>query len=137
MSLIDPLATQLAASPALLWVPRLLIIWMFAESAVDKGRRFAYFTAEARQHNVPFPAAAIAVALLIEIMGSISLLTGRFALIGLVALSLYVLVINFVYFAFWDFRGETAIADRKGFLKNLAVAGGLIALVQASLLLQH
>jgi putative oxidoreductase len=130
-------AAQLAASPVLLWLPRLLIVWMFVESAIDKMRRFAYFTGQARQHNVPFPAIAIGCALVVEIAGSIALLTGQFPLIGLVSLSLYVLVVNFIYFAFWDFKGETAIDDRKGFLKNLAVAGGLLALAQASLVLQH
>jgi len=135
---LDTLTTaQFAASPALLWLPRLLLVCMFVESAIDKGRRFSHFTAEARQHNVPFPATAIGVALLIEIVGSVSLLTGRFVLVGLVSLSLYVLVLNFIYFAFWDFKGETAIMDRKDFLKNLAVAGGLLALTQTSLLLQH
>lgn len=137
MILDSTLFPDISASPALLWLPRLLIVWMFVESAIDKTRRFAYFTAEARQHNVPFPAAAIGLALVIEIAGSLSLLTGQFAAVALVGLSLYVLVLNFVYFAFWDFTGETAITDRKDFLKNLAVAGGLLALVQASLVLHH
>ena len=130
-------ATAIAKSSALLWLPRLLIVWMFLESAFDKGKRFAYFTGEARLHNVPFPAAAIGAAALIELFGSVSLLTGHFVLLGLVTLSLYVLVLNFVYFAFWKFKGETAIADRKEFLKNLAVAGGLLAFAQASLLLEY
>lgn len=137
MILDSVLLHSVAASPALLWLPRLLIVWMFVESAFDKARRFSYFTTEARHHNIPFPPAAIGLALAIEIVGSISLLTGQFALVALVGLSLYVLVLNFVYFAFWDFTGETAIIDRKDFLKNLAVAGGLLALAQASLVLQH
>lgn len=131
------LFNHIAASLNLLWLPRLLIVWMFVESAFDKARRFTYFTAEARHHNIPYPSAAIGLALAVEIAGSISLLTGQFTLVALVGLSLYVLVLNFVYFAFWDFTGETAITDRKDFLKNLAVAGGLLALVQASLVLQH
>jgi putative oxidoreductase len=131
------LAPWIAANPAVLWLPRLLMVWMFIESAIDKYRRFNAFSEEARQRNIPLPRIAIGAALLIEVVGSVSLLTGLLVVVAMVALSLYVLVLNFVYFDFWDFKGETANADRKEFLKNLAVAGGLIALSQASLVLQH
>ena len=135
MSLDQICARWIVAHPSILWVPRLLMVWMFVESAIDKYSRFAFFAEEAGARRIPFPRTAIAAAFVVELLGAVSMLTGMASVVALSLLSGYVLVLTFIYFDFWDFRGETAIADRKEFFKNIAVAGGLFALTLATLIL--
>ncbi len=110
-----------------LWFVRVLMAAMFLESAVDKIWHWSNYTAEVAAHHIPLPMVALSLAACVEVAGSAALLTGFALAPALLALAAYTICINFFYFDFWNLPMPEAIMARKEFLKNLAVAGGLIA----------
>jgi uncharacterized membrane protein YphA (DoxX/SURF4 family) len=63
----------------------------------------------------------------------VALLTGWAYVPALLAAAVYTLMINVFYFHFWDMPTPDAVGARKEFLKDLAVVGGLLALVKIHL----
>ncbi len=110
-----------------LWFVRVLMAAMFLESAVDKMLHWPQYMAEVAAHNIPLPPVALLAATLVELAGSAALLFGFALAPALLALAAYTLIVNFFYFDFWALPMPEAVMARKEFLKNLAVAGGLLA----------
>ncbi|MGA9658536.1 MAG: DoxX family protein [Asticcacaulis sp.] len=110
-----------------LWLVRLLMAAMFLESAIDKILHWTRYVSEVNAHHIPFPEIALFMAASVELAGSAALLTGFALAPALLALAAYTLIINIFYFDFWNLPLPDAIMARKEFLKNLAVAGGLLA----------
>ncbi len=109
------------------WLIRVLLALMFLESAIDKTLNWSHYTAEVAAHHVPFAGVALFCAGAVELIGSAALLFGFALAPALLALAAYTLTVNFIYFDFWAMPMPDAIMARKEFLKNLAVAGGLLA----------
>jgi putative oxidoreductase len=116
--------------PVLLWLPHILLALMFIESALDKIAHQQTFVDEMTTEGIAYAKIGIWAAIAVELAGAVSILTGGFTLIVIGALSVYILVLSFIYFAFWKQTGHEAFLSRKEFLKNLALIGGLIALAQ-------
>lgn len=110
-----------------LWFVRIPIAAMFMESGLDKLLDLQTSITDVASHGVPFPQLATCAAALIEMVGSAALLSGVAMTPALIALAGYTLVVNVFYFDFWAQPMPQAIMARKEFLKNLAVAGGLLA----------
>ncbi len=107
------------------WLLRLLIAAMFLESGIDKVLNRSTFLSDVTAHHVPLPAVSLTLVTLVELGGGVAVLLGLAVVPALVALGLYTLVVNFVYFEFWAQPMPGAVMARKEFLKNLAVVGGL------------
>ena len=120
-----------------LWLVRVLMAAMFLESAVDKMFNWSHYTTEVAAHHIPFPAFALVCATTVELAGSAALLFGVALAPALLALAAYTLIINFFYFDFWALPLPDAVGARKEFLKNLAVAGGLLAYMFDALTLRR
>jgi putative oxidoreductase len=116
--------------PIIMWLPHLLMAFMFVESALDKISHQQTFVNEMTTEGIPFAKIGIWAAIAVELAGAASILTGWFTLIVIGALSVYILVLSVIYFAFWKQTGHEAFLSRKEFLKNLALIGGLIAIAQ-------
>ena len=104
---------------------------MFVESFIDKLAHFEMYTQETAAKGIPFPAVALSLAAITEVLGSFALISGYFLRLGAVMLAGYVFTLGFIYFDFWDQQGMAAVMARKEFLKDFAVIAGLclIALV--------
>jgi putative oxidoreductase len=100
---------------------------VFAESGFDKLMNFGFYVAEAGTHHIPLPTLAIAGAAMVEMAGCIAILTGFALTPALLALAAYTVIVNFFYFDFWNMSLPAAVGARKEFLKNLAVAAGILA----------
>ena len=107
------------------WPLRLLIAAMFLESGVDKVINRATYLADVAAHHIPLPAVSLTLVTLVELAGGVAGLFGVAVVPALIALGLYTLVVNLVYFDFWAQAMPGAVMARKEFLKNLAVVGGL------------
>ena len=129
------------------WLPRVLLSAMFIESAVDKLLHWHRYAADVAAHHVPFIDAALALATSAELLGSAALLSGTAQLPTLMLPTLlpptllrscllllcaYVLGVDLLFFPFWSLPDPDSIAARKEFLKNLAVIGGLLAVIPSS-----
>jgi putative oxidoreductase len=111
---------------SILLVARIMLSLMFIESAVDKLMRWDFFVAEVGQMGIPFGGLSLVTATVVEILGSIMLLSGFGIRFGALALAAYTIIVSFFYFDFWNQADIAAIMARKEFLKNIAVAGGLL-----------
>jgi putative oxidoreductase len=111
-----------------IFAARLLLSLMFIESCADKILHWDFYLAETAAKNIPFPMLALSSAALVEFLGSVALITGVGIRLGALALAGYTVIVSFFYFDFWNQADPAAIMARKEFLKNLAVAGGLLIL---------
>jgi putative oxidoreductase len=114
--------------PTVLLAARIMLALMFIESAVDKLMRWDFFMAEVVQIGIPFGNLSLMAATATEILGALTLLSGFGMRLGSLALAFYTVIVSFFYFDFWNQVDLAAIMARKEFLKNIAVAGGLLLL---------
>ena len=116
-----------------LWLIRLLVAAMFAESALDKILHWSTYVADATAHHIPGGSLALGAAAAVEALTTVALLTGWAYVPALLAAAGYTFVVNVFYFHFWDMPMPDAVGARKEFLKDLAVIGGLLALLRIHL----
>jgi putative oxidoreductase len=77
------------------------------------------------------PPVLLAGAVALELAGAISLLTGWRARAGAVALIAFLVPVTLVFHAFWAAHGPEAQLQTAQFLKNVAIGGGLLAILAA------
>jgi len=110
-----------------IWLARILLALMFAESAIDKLLHRDKYRGEIVARGIPMATLCLSAAALLETAGAASLLTTWAMAWTLLPLIAYVVGVSCIYFDFWRHEGEEASMLRKEFLRNLAVAGGLLA----------
>lgn len=108
------------------WAPvvaRIFIGALFTIAGIGKIFGFAGVVAFVTSFNVPFPATAVVLAILIEVGGGLLLLFGIWTRLVAFKLALFVLIITLIF--------HTNFADQQQliqFLKNFAIIGGLLLL---------
>jgi putative oxidoreductase len=103
---------------------RILIAILFVPAGFQKLTGFQGTVEYTAQHSVPLPALAVAAAIAIEFGGGLLLLVGYKARWVAAAMALFTVVAAvFFHFNFAD-QGEQI-----NFMKNLAIAGGLLQIV--------
>lgn len=108
-------------------VGRILLALLFIPAGVGKLTGFAGTVAYATSAGLPMPQVAVALALLVELLGGLALLLGWQTRWAALALALFTLVASFFFHNFWALPAEQAGMQQMLFYKNLAVAGGLLA----------
>ncbi len=118
-----------ALNQRIIFAARIIISLMFIESFADKLLHWDFYMAELQNKAIPLPALALGAAVITELLGSVALVTGFGLCYAALALAGYTIVVTFIYFDFWNQLDSAAVMARKEFLKNFAVAGGLMLLV--------
>jgi putative oxidoreductase len=77
---------------------------------------------------VPF---FLALAVLFELGGGLSVLLGYKARLGALALALFLIPVTLVFHDFWTHTGKDMENQMQHFLKNLTIMGGLLTLAAA------
>lgn len=108
-------------------VGRILLALLFIPAGVGKLTGFAGTVAYTASAGVPLPQVAVALALVVEIVGGLALLLGWQTRWAALALALFTLVASFFFHRFWALPAEQAGMQQLLFYKNIAVAGGLFA----------
>ncbi|MBN9510565.1 MAG: DoxX family protein [Alphaproteobacteria bacterium] len=107
-------------TPALPALGRLLMSLIFILSGWGKlfaaGGTIGYIAA----HNLPLPAVAYAIAVIVELGGGLLLLTGLFTRPVALVLAVFCLVTAFVFHGFGDMNNQIHA------MKNIALAGGFL-----------
>jgi putative oxidoreductase len=101
---------------------------MFLWSGVAKIAAFSVMTGYAQAKGLPFPAAGIAAAAAIEILGGLAVLTGLQTKLASWALSVYLIPVTLLFHNFWAIQGADRMDAQIHFLKNVAILGGLLIL---------
>lgn len=106
---------------------RILLAWLFIPAGLGKLTGFAGSVAYAASSGMPMAQVAVAIGLLIEIVGGIALLIGWGTRWAAIALAVFVLVASFFLHSFWSVPAEQVGLQQLMFYKNLAIIGGLLA----------
>ena len=112
----------------LAFVGRLLLASLFLPAGIGKITGFAGTVGYISSVNMPLPTVAAALALVIEVLGSVALILGWKTRWAAVVLAFFVLVASFYFHAFWALPAEQQMMQKLLFSKNLAVMGGLLVL---------
>ncbi|CAM3656082.1 DoxX family protein [Polaromonas hydrogenivorans] len=112
----------------LLLIGRLLIALMFLPAGWGKLTGFAGSVAYTASGGIPMPEVATAVALVVEIVGSLALIFGLGTRWAALALAFFTLVASFFFHNYWGVPAEQAMVQQLMFFKNMAIVGGLLIL---------
>lgn len=110
-------------------VARLLFVALFLPAGLSKLTGFEGITGYIASVGLPLPQVAAALAIVVEIVGSVALIAGFQTRIAAAVLALFTLVATVTFHAFWGAAPEQAYVQQLMFFKNIAVVGGLLLLV--------
>ncbi|WP_270173778.1 DoxX family protein [Diaphorobacter sp. ED-3] len=106
---------------------RILIALLFIPAGFGKISGFAGTVGYATSVGMPMPTVAVAVGLLIELLGGLALLFGFGTRIAAMALAVFTLAASFFFHAYWALPADQQMMQQLLFFKNVAVTGGLLA----------
>ena len=105
---------------------RLLITYIFATSGLAKILAWDGNIAYMATRHLPFIPVLLAIATVIELGGSICLVSGYQARAAAMIMFLYLAVLTVLFHNYWAFTGNLAGMQETHFRKNLAIMGGLL-----------
>lgn len=109
---------------------RLLLSWFFLSEAYRYADDWSGTTTLLAMKGLPAPGILLFVALAAMVMGGLSLLFGLRTRLGALALFAFTIVATAVMHDYWKLHeAATRQADYDIFVRNLAIAGGLLVLV--------
>jgi putative oxidoreductase len=116
---------------------RVLLSFIFLLSGFGKIANWGGNESMMASKGVPLPAVALAIAIVFEIVGGLSLLSGYYARWGALALFLYLIPVSFTIHNFWASPEAEHQNQMIHFMKNLSIMGGLLVAASASLPARH
>jgi len=108
---------------------RIGLALIFLLSGAGKVAGWSGAVAHAASQGVP--AILLAGAAALELLGAISLIAGWRTRWGATALLVFLVPVTLVFHGFWAVQGAEAKVQLIQFLKNVAMAGGLLAVIGA------
>ncbi len=108
---------------------RILMAVLFVPAGISKIAGFAGTVGYISSVGLPLPAVGAVLAILAEAGRGIALLLGFQTRLAALALAVFTLVAGMFFHAFWSMPAEQVMVNQIMFMKNIAIAGGLLALV--------
>jgi len=119
---------QSAQNPVSL-AARVLMAVLFLPAGISKLTGFAGTVGYISSVGLPLPTLGAALALTVEIVGGLALLLGWGTRWAALVLAGFTLVASVFFHNFWGVPADQAFVQQLLFFKNIAVVGGLLALV--------
>ena len=107
---------------------RLLLALLFLPAGIGKVTDFSGTVAYISSVHLPVPALAAVLALTVEILGSVALITGFGTRIAALVLALFTLAASLAFHNYWAAPTDQQLVQQLLFFKNIAVVGGLLSL---------
>lgn len=107
-------------------IARLLLALMFILAGIGKFSGLEGTAGYIASKGLPMPAVLAFLTALLEVVGGIALAIGFQARIAGLLLALFTLVATFLFHNFWAMPPDQSFVQQLMFMKNLAVAGGLL-----------
>ena len=107
---------------------RLLLAALFLPAGIGKLTAFAGTVGFISSVGLPLPELGAALALTVEIVGSIALIVGFGTRPAALVLALFTLVASFFFHNYWAAAADQQFVQQLLFFKNIAVVGGLLTL---------
>lgn len=108
---------------------RILLSAIFLMSGFGKITDFSGTTGYMASHGMPAVSFLLVMAILFELFGGLSVLTGFKARWGAVALIVFLIPATLIFHAFWAVEPDQVRMQTINFMKNLAIMGGLLQIV--------
>jgi len=109
-------------------IGRLLFVALFLPAGIGKLTGFAGTVGYISSVGLPLPAVGAALALTVEIVGSLALLAGFQTRIAALVLAAFTLVASVFFHNYWGAAAAQVFVQQLLFFKNIAVVGGLLVL---------
>ena len=110
---------------------RLLMVYIFATSGLAKIFSWQGNVQYMSTRHLPMIPVLLVAAMVVEVGGSICLITGYRAREAAFIMFLYMIPLTLLFHNYWTFSGMLAGAQETHFRKNLAIMGGLLLLAYA------
>jgi len=114
--------------PVVPFVGRLCITYIFATSGIAKVMAWRDNVAYMGTRHLPVIPVLLAIAAVVELGGSLCLITGFQARVAAFVMFLYTTAVTLVFHNYWAYSGMLAGTQETHFRKNLAIMGGLLIL---------
>lgn len=109
---------------------RLLLAWFFLSEGYAAFDNWSGTTTLMAMKGLPAPGALLFIALAVVVLGGASLVLGLRTRLGALALFAFTIVVTLLMHDYWTLHEASARqADYDLFIRNLAVAGGLLVLI--------
>ncbi len=114
--------------PVVPLVGRLMMTYIFVTSGIAKIFDWPGNVAYMNTRHLPIIPVLLAGALVIEVAGSVCLVTGYQARIAAFVMFWYTTAVTVIFHNYWAASGMMAGTEETHFRKNLAIMGGLLML---------
>jgi putative oxidoreductase len=119
--------SQAAPAPApVVVVARVLLALMFILAGLSKFTGLEGTAGYIGSKGLPMPMALAVLTATLEVVGGLALAVGYQARIAALALAVFTVLASFLFHNFWAAPADQAYLQQLMFMKNLAVAGGLL-----------
>ena len=103
---------------------------LFFVSGVTKIFGFSYVAGWMASSGVPAASFLLVVTIAIEVLGGLMLITGHKARLAAIVIALFLVPVTLVFHAFWSADAASFQNQLTQFLKNLAVLGGMLLIIE-------
>nr|WP_315188936.1 DoxX family protein [uncultured Albidiferax sp.] len=108
------------------FVGRLLLAALFLPAGIAKITGFAGTVGYIGSMGLPFPTLGALAAIAVEVLGGLALILGLGTRFAALVLAGFTLVASFIFHAYWAVPADAVMVTQLLFMKNIAVAGGLL-----------
>jgi putative oxidoreductase len=115
-----------APIPAVVVIARVLLALMFILAGFSKFAGLEGTAGYIASKGLPMPSVLAFLTAVLEVVAGIALAVGFQARIAGLALAVFTLLANVIFHNFWAMPADQAFVQQLMFMKNLAVAGGLL-----------
>ena len=107
---------------------RVLLAALFLPAGISKIGGFAGTAAYIGSVGLPLPELGAVIAVVVEVGGGLALLAGYQTRLVALLMAIFTVVAGVFFHAFWTAAPEQLMVEQIMFMKNIAIAGGLLAL---------
>ena len=109
-------------------IARVLMAALFLPAGISKIAGFAGTVGYISSVGLPMPELGAAIAVVDEVVGALALLLGFHTRWAALLMAVFTVVADVFFHAFWNAAPEAMQMQQIMFMKNIAIAGGLLAL---------
>lgn len=109
-------------------IARLMLALMFVLAGFSKFGNLAGTAGYIASKGLPMPMVLAAATAALEVVGGLAIIIGYQARLAALALALFTVLASFLFHNFWAMPADQAMLQQLMFMKNIAVAGGLLLL---------
>jgi putative oxidoreductase len=107
---------------------RVLLAALFLPAGISKIAGFAGTVGYIGSVGLPLPELGAGIAVLVEVGGGLALLAGYQTRLVALLMAIFTVVAGVFFHAFWTAAPEQLMVQQIMFMKNIAIAGGLLGL---------